>query len=221
MPRPTFTLLTIVCLIGTLVHTSSVPAQTPASNGVKPIQASRIHQLYVEDQSENPHNITEQEHNRHGIARRSEIRAMLTKGEIEAASDFHDAAVLFQHGETADDFMMAHVFAIEAVLKGDNSSKWIAAATLDRYLQIIGRPQIFGTQYDADTASGASKEHGKQVDAKVANLRRTQSPFDEKLLPDSVRNDFCVPDLMQQKKNLEILNTGHYPEHIVPPGCDR
>ncbi len=26
-------------------------------------------------------------------------------------------------------------------------ARWIAAATLDRYLQTIGQPQVFGTQY--------------------------------------------------------------------------
>jgi hypothetical protein len=217
MPRPNSTMLNIAFLVGT----SFALAQTPSTNGVKPITVSRIHQLYAEDQNENPGNITEQEHNRHGVVRRSEIRLMLAKGEIETASDFHDAAVLFQHGEAADDYMMAHIFAIEALLRGDNSSKWIAAATLDRYLQIIGRPQIFGTQYDAETASDASKEQGKLVDPKVANLRRTQSPYNDELLPDSVRNDFCVPDRIQQKKNLEVLNTGHYPEHMVPAGCSR
>jgi hypothetical protein len=43
--------------------------------------------------------------------------------------------------------LFAHVLAINAVIRGDNRSKWIAAATLDRYLQLIGKPQIFRSQY--------------------------------------------------------------------------
>jgi hypothetical protein len=41
------------------------------------------------------------------------------------------------------------------------------------------------------------------------NIRRTPQPYDPKLLPDSVRQDFCVPDLSQQEKNRAIFNTGH------------
>lgn len=221
MPPRTSALLAIACFIGTLGHSSFILSQTPASSTVKPVPISRIHQLYIEDQNENPGNTTEPEHNRHGVARRFEVRLLITKGEIETAADFHDAAVLFQHGESAEDYMMAHVLAIEALLKGDDSSKWLAAATLDRYLQIIGKPQIFGTQYDADTAKDAPQEQGKMVDAKVVNVKRTQAPYNEDLLPDRVRSDFCVPDLTQQKKNLQILNTGHYPELMVPAGCSR
>jgi hypothetical protein len=43
----------------------------------------------------------------------------------------------------------------------------------------------------------------------VWNVRRTQQPYDAKLLSDSVREDFCVPDLSQQEKNLAIFNSGH------------
>jgi hypothetical protein len=59
----------------------------------------------------------------------------------------HELIPVFQHGRDADDYLLAHILAVQAVVKGDASSKWIAAATLDRYLQAIGHPQVFGTQY--------------------------------------------------------------------------
>lgn len=46
---------------------------------------------------------------------------MLDKGEIKRAQDFADAAVLFQHGEIADDYLLAHVLAMEAVIRGNAS----------------------------------------------------------------------------------------------------
>ncbi len=55
--------------------------------------------------------------------------------------------ISLQHGDAADDYLLAHILAVEAIVKGDASSKWISAATLDRYLQAIGKSQIFGTQY--------------------------------------------------------------------------
>jgi hypothetical protein len=198
----------------------SAKAADPSSQD-KTVAVSRIHQMFVEEQNENPSNITGEEYKRHNEARRTEIRSLLAKGEVDAAQDFHDASFIFQHGETADDHLLAHILAIEAVVKGDDSSKWIAAATLDRYLQHIGRPQVFGTQYPADPRVPSTP--GKQQDPKATILQvaRTQNPMDPQFLPDAVRLAFCVPDLEHQKKNLAELNEGHYPKQMVAPGCKR
>lgn len=173
-------------------------------------QVSRVHQLEIEDQSENPGNISPEEYYRHGDARRAEIRKLLEEGKITSGEDFSDAALIFQHGQTPEEFLFAHVLAVEALIRGGSADKWIAAATLDRYLQSVNRPQVFGTQYPADKAAGNTPK--PQVDPHVWNVQRTQQPYDAKLLPDSVRQDFCVPDVSQQEKNLAIFNTGHRPE---------
>jgi hypothetical protein len=171
---------------------------------------SRVHQLEIEDQSENPGNISAAEYYRHGDARRSEVRRLLGEGKITSGEDFSDAALIFQHGQTPDDFLLAHVLAVEGLIRGGSADKWIAAATLDRYLQAVNRSQVFGTQYAGDKAAGNTPK--PQVDPHVMNIQRTQQPYDAKLLPDSVRQDFCVPDVSQQEKNLAIFNTGHKPE---------
>ena len=177
----------------------------PASPAV-----SRVHQLEIEDQSENPGNISEADFYRHGDARRAEIRQLLTEGKLISGEDFPDAALIFQHGEKSEDFLFAHVLAVEGLIPGVSADKWIAAATLDRYLKAVNQPQIFGTQYPADKAAGNVPK--PQVDPHVINIRRTQQPYDSKLLPDIVRQDFCVPDINQQEKNLAIFDTGHKPE---------
>jgi hypothetical protein len=171
---------------------------------------SRVHQLEVEDQSENPGNISGAEYYRHGDARRAEVRKLLEEGKLTSGEDFSDAALIFQHGQTPEEFLFAHVLAVEALIRGGSADKWLAAATLDRYLQAVNRPQIFGTQYPGDKAAGNTPK--PQVDPHVMNIQRTQQPYDAKLLPESVRQDFCVPDVSQQEKNLAIFNTGHRPE---------
>lgn len=128
--------------------------------------------------------------------RREQVRSLLAAGQVITAQDFHDAAFIFQHGQSADDYLLAHILAVEAIVKGDDTSKWISAATLDRYLQSIGQKQVFGTQYGI-----------------------TQEPYNESLMPDTLRHSFCVPDLAQQKLNLEQFKQGKYPEKIIPPGC--
>ncbi|HEX4810927.1 MAG TPA: hypothetical protein VH325_18460 [Bryobacteraceae bacterium] len=171
---------------------------------------SRVHQLEIEDQSEHPGNISAAEYYRHGDARRAEVRRLLEEGKITSGEDFSDAALIFQHGQTPEEFLFAHVLAVEALIRRGSADKWLAAATLDRYLQAVNRPQVFGTQYPGDKAAGNTPK--PQVDPRVMNIQRTQQPYNAKLLPDSVRQDFCVPDVSQQEKNLAIFNTGHRPE---------
>lgn len=205
-----------LCLFGA-TQRSLAQASAKSRNARQP---SRIHSLYLADQSENPGNTSEAEQYKHGDVRRAEIRAMLDKGEVKNPQDFYDAALIFLHGRDANDFLVAHLLAVEAIIRGDNSAKWMAAATLDRYLLKAGREQVFGTQYPADP--NAAKEPLKPlVDPHVVNLTRTQAPFDQQLVPASVRKDFCVPDLMQQQKILATLNTGHYPTKMSAEGCTR
>jgi hypothetical protein len=171
---------------------------------------SRVHQLEIEDQSENLGNISGAGYYRHGDARRAEVRKLLDEGKLTSGEDFSDAALIFQHGQTPEEFLFAHVLAVEALIRGDSADKWLIAATLDRYLHAVNRPQVFGTQYPGDKAAGNTPK--PQVDPHVMNIQRTQQPYDAKLLPESVRQNFCVPDVSKQEKNLAIFNTGHRPE---------
>ncbi|MCL4353465.1 hypothetical protein M1615_03315 [Patescibacteria group bacterium] len=66
---------------------------------------------------------------------------------IKTGLDYHHGAYILQHGETIEDFALAHEFAKKAVEKGDESAKWLFAATMDRYLLSIGKPQKYGTQF--------------------------------------------------------------------------
>jgi hypothetical protein len=203
MKRRRFALLILLLSVGSFKL--SAQNSTPA-----PKTVSRVHQLEVEDQSENPGNISAEDYFKHGDARRTEIRELLAEGKISSGEDFSDAALIFQHGRTSEDFLFAHVLATEGLIRGESADKWIVAATLDRYLQSVNQAQIFGTQYPGDkTAANAPKP---LVDAHTINIQRTQQPYNAKLVPDSVRQDFCVPDVSQQEKNVAIFNTGHKPE---------
>jgi hypothetical protein len=184
-----------------------------------------VRQMLVDDQQEVPAShpdgkspITYEEFNRRSILRRQHVRELLAQGKIQSGEDFHDASVLFQHGETADDYLMGHILAMEAVIKGDDRSKWMVAATLDRYLQLIKRPQVFGTQYPRDPNAPAPQAN----EAGAAFKGRTLSPYDDQFLSDSLRQDFCVPNLEQQKNNVVSMNSGTYPRStLIAPGCSR
>ena len=132
-------------------------AQTPVPNAQKQTETHKtVHELFVEDGEEIPgaangmSKLTPKEYDERLAARKATLRAMLADGEIKSAEDFKEAAFIFQHGDNPEDCLFAHVLALEALIRGEESAKWIAASTLDRYLQAIKQPQIFGTQYPLD-----------------------------------------------------------------------
>lgn len=115
--------------------------------------------------------------------RRLQTQAMIQSGRLSTGDDFYRAAFVFQHGTTADDFLKAHILAIAAVAKGNPDAAWIAAATLDRFLQNLGKPQVLGTQFRTD-----------------ADRRTTQEPYDRLLVPDSIRQALAVPVAAKQEQ---------------------
>ncbi|CAM5507382.1 putative protein OS=Sphingobium scionense OX=1404341 GN=GGQ90_001866 PE=4 SV=1 [Sphingobium scionense] len=78
--------------------------------------------------------------------RRQAVMKLLQEGDLKTGQDYERAAIIYQHGETSDDFLMSHSLALAALSKGAPSAVWIATASMDRYLEFIGRPQIYGTQ---------------------------------------------------------------------------
>jgi hypothetical protein len=110
-------------------------------------------------------------------ARRVATGILLSSGRLQSAEDFLHAGFVFQHGDTADDFLLAHTLALVAMKKGSAEASWLAAATLDRYLQTIGHPQIYGTQFRT--------QPGKPTD---------QEPYDRALISDPLRQQLGVPD---------------------------
>lgn len=126
--------------------------------------------------------------------RREAARKLLDDGALRTGADFHAAAFLFQHGSTADDYLLAHSLAVAAVAKGKPEASWIAAATLDRYLQRIGQPQIYGTQFIVTKQEGAS-----------------MGAYNSALVPDTLRAALNVPDRAAQAVRLEAM------QKLAPP----
>jgi hypothetical protein len=102
--------------------------------------------------------------------RQSAIRALLAKGQVETGREYHFAALVFQHSSSPEALVLAHVLAVTAIIQGDSSAKWLAAATLDRYLQNDKQPQVFGTQF---------LRHGD-------NMQWTMQPYNRAAVPDDV-----------------------------------
>jgi hypothetical protein len=119
---------------------------------------------------------------------RKRAKALLDSGALGSGDDFYHAAFIFQHGDKPEDFLLAHSLAVIAAVRGRPDAAWIAAATLDRYLQSIGQKQVYGTQF--------STPAGQAV---------TQEPYDRTLLSDALRAAMGVPpQAAQEKRRAEI-----------------
>ena len=116
-------------------------------------------------------------------ARREITRKLLAEGQLHTGEDFEEAAYVFQHGDSPDDYLLAHTLSMVAVARGKSSAIWIATATLDRYLNSIHQPQIYGTQFYTRP-----------------NEPTTQEPYNRGLISDALRRQLSVPSQAAQEE---------------------
>jgi hypothetical protein len=123
--------------------------------------------------------------------RRVEVLSLIQSGALRSAEDFHNAALVFQHGESASDIELAHSLAVIAVRIDPTNSdaKWLSAASWDRLLMRYEKPQWYGTQY-------VRSKTGKWV------LYST----DETAVTDEQRKEMGVPSIAEAKAGAEDLN---------------
>jgi hypothetical protein len=120
--------------------------------------------------------------------RRERMRVLLAEDHVASADDYEHAAFIFQHGDRPEDYLLAHALAVIATARGSRNGAWIAAASLDRYLASIGKPQIYGTQFFPGTVGVA------------------QEPYARDVLLDVIREASNVPSLTDQAAEMKRMN---------------
>ncbi len=138
-------------------------------------------------------------------ARRKRVHDLMDQGQLTTGKDYERAALVFQHGEGTDDILLAHVLAVTAIGKGDTDARWLATATLDRYLMRIRQPQIFGTQFNSTTGGGKTTW--------------TMEPYDRTLIEPNLRDANCVPDQANQAEMLDAISKGQEPKAPAKRPC--
>lgn len=128
--------------------------------------------------------------NKSDVERRQAVTKLLNDGLLHTGEDFQRAAFVFQHGSTPDDYLLAHTLAFVALKKGSEDALWIATATLDRYLQSIRQPQIYGTQF-----------------LTPQNQPTSQDPYNRVLISDSLRRQLGVPTQAAQDAQRKQYDT--------------
>ena len=129
--------------------------------------------------------------------RRKRVLQMIESKQVTTAKDFTRAALVFQHGDGSNDILLAHILAMTALGKGDPDARRMAAITLDRYLNRVGQPQVFGTQFNSKNVQ----------DPKAW----TMDPYDPSLIGDELRALSCVEPVARQREILEGMKQDKEP----------
>jgi hypothetical protein len=169
---------------------------------------TELKQIYDADQNDREApfgKLDWQKINPRDAARRKRVRDLMEQGRLSTGKDYERAAMVFQHGEGTDDILMAHVLAVTAIGKGDTDARWLAAATLDRYLTRIGQPQVFGTQFNSKTEGGQTTW--------------TMEPYNRTLIEPNLRDANCVPDQTHQAETLQAISKGREPQPPTKRPC--
>jgi hypothetical protein len=151
-------------------------------------------QLFQADQEARRSNAVETDWKRvnaEDAERRQTVLAILEDGDVRTALDYYNAAMIFQHGESADEIRLANSFASISAALDDSSeaARWLKAATWDRLMLKLGRPQWYGTQFVRD-------DQGKWVLYTV----------DTDAVTDEQRAALAVPSLVESESRVAIMN---------------
>lgn len=149
-----------------------------------------LYELFRADQADRRGDIDWNEVGPRDARRRERALEMVEAGLLKARDDFIHAAFIFQHGSDSASYKLAHELAMEAVELDSTATRarWIAAASKDRYLQSVGKPQIYGTQ------------------ARMIDGLWTLEPIDTTVVSDTERAWWGVRTLAEQRKWVDGLN---------------
>jgi hypothetical protein len=149
-------------------------AQTPSTPATKdnPELARLMDEDQVDRTPDDPKSIDWKIVGPRDAARLKRVKELYAQNQLKTGRDYYHAAMILQHSDVADDYLLAHELCVAAISKGDARAKWLAAASEDRFLMNISRPQRFATQFRCD---GPNCEfHLYKVDEGVTDeLRRT------------------------------------------------
>jgi hypothetical protein len=169
-----FTFLSFICFM---------PGLATAEESSKALSV-----IFADDQKDRKTIASGQAYDWESIAYRDEereqaVRELIKMKKLTTGEDFYHAAMILQHGTSPDDYLLAHDLSVIAISKGEDNAKWLAAASLDRFLIGIGRSQRYGTQFRSDRSFNPPR----------------LAPIDSEV-PDALRVEMNVPTLKEARK---------------------
>ncbi len=144
--------------------------------------------------------------------RRQIVTELIKKGLLTTADDYHNAALIFQHGENSQDYRTAFKLSVQAVQLGQPPCVSLLAQTFDRYMLATqkegGVPDTELTQrYGTQTIFLDNTEHSIPTDGKA-------NPTDLRWLGNGKENKINIADIISQWKKLDPIERTKYIKHI-------
>lgn len=188
-------LLAIGTLAGGILRSPFMPpsvwAQSPAASSLK--DNEELMRLYQEDQSDRTPKdgkpIDWKVVGPRDRAREARVKELYANNHLHTGADYYHVAMILQHGSTPEEYLLAHELCVIAISKGEERAKWLAAASEDRFLMAIGRPQRFATQFRSEGPNTPIRLY--QVDQGVT---------------DEARRALDVPSLAEAKAREAKMN---------------
>ena len=177
--------LATLMAFGAGVASAQEQGVSPQSSGET--SSTEMARLFQEDQADRTpasgKSIDWEEVGMRDEARERRVKELIQSGALRTGADYFHAAMVLQHASEPDDYLLAHDLSVIAIGKGEHRAKWLAAASLDRFLIAIGRPQRFGTQFVSRRSFHPPK----------------LAPIDPHV-PDQLRRELNVPSLEEAKE---------------------
>lgn len=139
-------ILNLVVLTGVLLRSSLASRSVAAQASAKDNQ--ELTGLMDEDQADRTPPagksidwkiVTPRDH-----ARLKRVKEIYSQNLLRTGNDYFNAALLLQHSDKSEDYLLAHELCVVAISK-KRGVESLAAASEDRFLKSIGRPQRFGS----------------------------------------------------------------------------
>ncbi len=126
------------------------------------------------------------------------VYQLLDSNKVHTSKDYHNAAMIFQHGRDTTAYGMAVKLMRKSIELDSTANKWLLAAAIDRYLLSKGEPQIYGTQY---------QKIGKDEPWQLGKIDTTK-------ISDAERIEYGVETLAQQRERVKRMNSKKLSELI-------
>lgn len=149
-------------------------------------------QIYTNDQADRQagENIDWSVVSKRDSLRELRVYQLLDSNKVRTSKDYHNAAMVFQHGGDSIAYGMAVKLMRKSIELDSTADKWLLAAAIDRYLLSKNEPQIYGTQYH---------KYGKDEPWQIAKMDTTK-------ISDAERIEYGVETLAEQRQKVKRIN---------------
>jgi hypothetical protein len=132
------------------------------------------------------------------IGRRDEerfarVKEILLAEKLRTSTDYYNAALVCQHGGSVEDIRLAHALATisRTIDPKDLNAAWLFAASWDRIMMQLEKPQWYGTQFTKSDMPGSKWELYK---------------MDEMAVTDDDRKKLGLPSLQEARERANKMN---------------